>query len=219
MEKKIEVGLSILSGELLNLQREIAEARENGIDYLHLDMTDGYYVKSFGLKVETVKKICSEEKLRTRIHLIVFNPERYLGGVTSEEVYVHFHSTSYLLDFTRIAEKIGIKKGLVISPETDFRETYASLKYFDEVLFMGGEPGQKGQKFLEEVFYKIEDFVLHRPLEGDGELRKITIGIEGGVREENYKILKKIGVTDFIVREGYLNSKNKKDFVQRIKFS
>lgn len=217
MERKIEVGLSVLNVGTPDLKKVITEAIVNGIDYLHLDMTDGDYVKNSCLGLATIKEICSKEKLRTKVHLMVFNPEKYLDDFATEEVYVHFYATTYFLDFVRKAEERNLKKGLVISPSMDFRETYKVLKYFDEILFMVSDSGSDEQAFLKEASSNLQDFVLNRPLEG-GQLKKITLGIEGGINEKNYKTFKAIGVTDFVVGSAYLTSKDKKAFVQKLKY-
>jgi ribulose-phosphate 3-epimerase len=220
MAEKIKVGLSVLEMRPLNLQQAIAQSIENEIDYLHLDITDRRYVSNLGLDLETIKKACSEKRIKTRIHFMVFEPRNYLKNFNSdlpETVYFHFHSTRYLLDFVRSAEELELKKGLVILPGNDFREMYGALKYFDEVLFMGVNPGGEDQEFLDEVYFNIQDFVLNRPLEKNLELRKIVIGVEGGVDEKNCGILRRIGVTNFIVGNSYYNSKDKKEFVREIK--
>jgi ribulose-phosphate 3-epimerase len=181
---------------------------------------DGHYVQNLGLSSETVKKVCAEKFIKSRVHLMAYDPLKYISnyeGCFPEEVYIHFHSTLHLLEFVSNMEKSGIKKGLAISPSTDFRETYKALEYFDEILFMGVEPGSGGQKFLDEVFFNIQDFVLNCPTEKDCNLSKIKIGADGGVNEDNFELLKKMGVSNFIVGKAYLESKDKKDFIKRIK--
>ena len=43
-EKEGKISVSIMCADLLNLEQNILRLEENGVDYLHVDVTDGHFV-------------------------------------------------------------------------------------------------------------------------------------------------------------------------------
>ena len=103
--------------------------------------------------------------------------------------------------------------GLSIKPETQFKEFKMFLYDIDVVLVMSVEPGLSGQRFMPEVIDKIKELEKFRV---DNNL-DFKIEIDGGISEENAKIVVDAGV-DMLVSGSYVyNSKDRVAAISTLK--
>jgi ribulose-phosphate 3-epimerase len=81
--------------------------------------------------------------------------------------------------------------GLAVNPETPVSAVLPLVKEVDSVLFLAVHPGYYGAKFLPEVLGKIVELRQARP--------DMEIGIDGGIKEGNIKLIAGSGVNDIYV--------------------
>ena len=70
------VSPSILSGNLLNLERQLDALA--GLGNLHLDIDDGNFVRGISFGMDTVRAIVDYTDIPTDVHLEVLNPCDYV---------------------------------------------------------------------------------------------------------------------------------------------
>jgi ribulose-phosphate 3-epimerase len=102
-----------------------------------------------------------------------------------------------------------LKVGLAINPETKVSHIVPLLNHLDQVLVMSVKPGKGGQKFMEDILYKIEALKELREQNG----YHYVINVDGGINEETAKLVKEAGA-DMVVSGSYVCKSE--DYNQRI---
>lgn len=158
--------------ELLNFSKEI-----------HLDFMDGKFTKNPSLSINEMRDIRKFPDKKYNIHLMAQNPISYLSKIKKlaiEKVYLQFevYSSDFkILYDINILKENNLKIGLVLNPTTPPEAIKPFFEKIDSVMLMSVEPGEEGQKFIEEVLPKIRRL---KQLGFRGE-----IAIDGGINANN----------------------------------
>ena len=75
---EIIVSPSILSADFANLERDIKLVKNNGADWIHVDVMDGHFVPNITIGVPVVKSLRAITNLPLDVHLMIENPEKYI---------------------------------------------------------------------------------------------------------------------------------------------
>lgn len=193
---------SIIAGNLLNIEEIIEVSEEAGLDWLHLDIMDGNFVPNITFGLDFVKRIRMKTKLPIDVHLMVLNPEKYLEYADfCDMLTFHIEATNFPIrlieSFRRKNSKL--KVGIAFNPVTPVNYLENLCGYIDNVLIMSVEPGFAGQKFITNVLEKIgEAKLIISKWEKD-----IFLSVDGGINEQNYKIVLGKGA-NYLVCASYL---------------
>lgn len=148
-----------MCADFLNLKEELDILVRNGVDYLHIDITDGHYVPNFTLGIDFCETVLSYTGLPLDIHLMVGNPESIaelfarLGNVL-----VSFHpEVCYqplkLIDQIR---ELGARPGVDIAPAVTLESSWYLFPEVDLVNIMTVNPGYSGQKIIPGTLEKLK---------------------------------------------------------------
>jgi len=72
------VAPSLLACDFTHLADEIARVEKEKVEFLHLDVMDGHFVKNITFGPPLVKSIASVAKTTLDTHLMIENPDRYI---------------------------------------------------------------------------------------------------------------------------------------------
>jgi len=176
---------SILSADFAMLGDEIRSVEAAGADWIHVDVMDGHFVPNITIGAPVVKKIRSVTKLPLDCHLMIENPERYIGDFAkagADWISVHVE-TSDLRELLPAIKKLGCKAGSVINPPTPVEKIISFIELSDYVLVMTVNPGFGGQKMIEECVKKIA--VIRKHIDAKG--LPTLIEVDGGVNAETVR--------------------------------
>ena len=192
---KIVLSPSLLSCDFLHIHKYLITLNNKNIKYLHLDVMDGHFVNniSFGIPViNAISKIKNELNFKLDTHLMISNPRKYLQNFIdagSDMLSVHVEADDDVSECLKYIKSKNVEAGVVINPETEASKVFPYLKSCDFVLIMSVHPGFGGQKFITDVYDKIENIYNKSCEEG---INNIKICVDGGVNLENaYEVLKK----------------------------
>jgi ribulose-phosphate 3-epimerase len=180
MADNFKIAASILSADFSCLKKEIEEAENAGIDWIHIDVMDGHFVPNLTMGpfiVEACRKITS---LPLDVHLMIEHPERLLVDFTNAGatlLSVHIENNPNLHRTLQSIKDLGCKTGVVINPGTDASLCTPIMHLADILLVMSVNPGFSGQKFLPEVLSKVT--FLHDQI--DKLSINTLIQIDGGI--------------------------------------
>ena len=153
------VSPSILSGNLLNLERQLDALA--GLGNLHLDIDDGNFVRGISFGMDTVRAIVDYTDIPTDVHLEVLNPCDYVEELCRcgvKRLCAHIEALPYPSLFLSAARKGGAAAcGLAVNLKTPVAELVPYADQLDYVLFVSVEADHDGLPFRPGVLDKVRE--------------------------------------------------------------
>ncbi len=158
--RRLIVAPSILSADFARLGEEVRAVEAAGADWIHVDVMDGRFVPNLTIGPVVVEAVRRVTKKPLDVHLMIVEPERYLGDFASAgadhilvhcepSATIHLHRTlSHIRDLGKLA-------GVVLNPATPLDQIEHILDLVAIVLIMTVNPGFGGQKFIPAMLPKI----------------------------------------------------------------
>lgn len=164
---KFELTASMMCADYRNLEKEVRDLDESGIDSFHIDIMDGRYVNNFAMSLNDLRCIRSLTDKPLDVHLMVEHPLNTIDLFTKalnpgDTVYIHpeaeYHPSTTL---QRIIEA-GMIPGIAINPGTSVENVSMMLRIVRKVLVMSVNPGNAGQMFLPYVRDKYDELIAFK---------------------------------------------------------
>lgn len=193
---------SILSADFANLERDVRELEQIGIDMFHIDVMDGNFVPNISFGFPIIEAIRSKTDKIFDCHLMIARPEEYVERFCNagcDMVSFHIEATNHADRVIQIIKNSGKKVGIVLNPQTPIESVKYLLPKLDYVLIMTVNPGFGGQKFIPEMLEKIEELAKIREEKG----YSFLIQVDGGVNVETSKLCRDKGA-DLLVCGSFL---------------
>lgn len=213
----IKIGPSIIAGDFSRLKENIKKAERAKVDFLHVDIMDGVFVKNITFGPMVVEAISKMTHLPFHVHLMIIEPIRYIkefSGIKNVKlVSFHYEATDKILETIIKIKKENKKVGLAINPKTKFESIKKFLNEIDEILIMSVYPGFSGQKFLAYVLDKIEkikNYKIQKKLNFD-------IAVDGGLNEKTIPLVIEKGAEVLCIGSYFFKNKNSINFLNKIK--
>ena len=159
---------------------------------------DGTFVEPITFGGQMVKNIRPLTKLPLDAHLMIEHPKtqiKFFAEAGADIITVHYKackkiSDTYLQETLQLIKSYGVKCGAVVNPDVPVENIFPVFPLCDMVLLMSVYPGYGGQKFIPEILEKVKkarDYAIKigRP--------DMDIEIDGGVTEDNAKIIREAG--------------------------
>ena len=192
----VEVSASILNMDNENAIKNLYELETALIDYFHIDVMDGKFVKDNTTEkmIEYSEYISSISSLPLDIHLMVEDVEQYIKSFSVfEPNLITFHiearkNKEEIFELIKLVKESNSRVGLAIKPNTKIEEIYNYLPYIHSVLIMTVEPGLGGQELIPETIEKISRMKKYL----EQEKLEVDIQADGGINLQNIeKIIKR----------------------------
>ena len=193
---------SILSADFANLERDIKELENIGIDMFHIDVMDGNFVPNISFGFPIIEAIRPKTDKVFDCHLMIANPENYVEQfckVGCDMISFHIEATNHADRLIQVIKDNGKKAGIVLNPQTSLESIKYLLPKVDYVLIMTVNPGFGGQKFIPEMLEKIEELAKIR----EEKNYNFLIEVDGGINVETSKACREKGA-DILVCGSFL---------------
>ena len=208
---------SILSCDYMNMQRDFAQCKENGVKWLHLDIMDGHFVPNLSFGYSLVKSMRPVTDLVLDVHLMIDTPIKYAenfckAGADYLTIHVEADTPENIRKTLELIRSLGVKPGIVVKPKTPAEAIAEYLPMVDMVLVMTVEPGFGGQKFMADMMPKVKK--LREML--DKVNPACHLEVDGGVDLNTVVTCKENGANVFVAGSAYFGAQDKKSFTEQM---
>ena len=203
-----ELTASMMCGNYRNLEKEVKELDEGGIDSFHIDIMDGRYVPNFAMSLNDLECIRSLTDKPLDVHLMIEHPNNSVELFTKklhkgDTVYIHPEAEYHPSTTLKKIIDAGMIPGIAINPGTSIETVYEMLVIVKKILVMAVNPGNAGQMYLPYVGSKVK-----RLIEIKKEL-KFQVFWDGACSAEKIQTFAPMGVDGFVLGTSLLFGKGR----------
>ena len=176
----VRIAPSILAADFADLGGAVHSAEAAGADLIHLDVMDGHFVPNITFGPAVVSAVRRSTSLPLDVHLMIQNPERYVGAFAeagADVLHVHAEVAPHLHRLLQQVRECGLRPGLALNPLTPLTVLEEALPYLDAVLLMTVNPGFGGQAFIPRSVERIAAAARLR----DAVKPDCAIEVDGGI--------------------------------------
>lgn len=217
----MQISASILSLEKENITKKLYNLEVAGVDYFHIDVMDGKFVKNNTSEVMKENSLILKHisQIPLDVHLMVEDIEYYINEYLDlKPKYITFHyevnkNKEKLIEKIKYIQKYGTMVGISIKPNTEVKEILEILPYISLVLVMSVEPGEGGQEFMVNSIDKIKELREYI----DKNNLEVQIEVDGGINDKTIKLIKEAGADIAVVGSYLVKSDDYKETVKELK--
>ena len=212
-----KIAPSILSADFVNLERDIRALKDNGADWVHVDVMDGHFVPNITIGLPVVAAIRGITSLPMDVHLMIDRPIRYVeafvkAGADYLTIHIEADQPQNTLEALDRIHALGCKAGIVLKPKTPVEAAIPYLEKCDLILVLTVEPGFGGQKFMADMMPKVRKLRAWM----DDINPDCLIEVDGGVDAVTHTICKENGADVLVAGSAYFKAEDKAAFVKLV---
>lgn len=178
-----KVAASILSADFAHLADQV-KAVEPHADIVHVDCMDAHFVPPLTIGPVVVESLRPVTGLPLHAHLMIERPHALFEDFAragTDIVTFHLEAAAEPAAAVAEAERLGMRAGIAVNPETEVAEVFPYLEGLDNVIVMTLErTGWAGQPFMESSLAKVE--AVRKEIDRRG--LSVDIVVDGGINEE-----------------------------------
>lgn len=218
MTSQIKVSPSILSADFVNLERDIRALKDEGADYVHVDVMDGNFVPNITLGQPIVAAIRKVTELTLDVHLMIDRPIRYVeqfckAGADILTIHVEADTEENTRKALEIIKACGVTPAISIKPKTPAGAVLPFLDLCGLILVMTVEPGFGGQSFMADLMPKLQAVRAYIDEKNPG----CELEVDGGVNPETAKVCVAHGANVLVAGSAYFKAADRAAFVRSLK--
>jgi ribulose-phosphate 3-epimerase len=182
----VRLGAALFNGDHGRLAEEVARLEAAGLDFIHLDVFDGYFVSDVGFSPRTIASLRKLTRLPFEIHLGVAEPARFVGALAEAGAdLILFHLESARTPFETIfaVHSLKVRAGVALSLGTPVSLVEPLVATVEAVLLLSRVTGEgtKGASFDPSVLPRLRSLTAMVRSAG----ASCDIQVAGGVNRSN----------------------------------
>jgi len=194
----IEISASVMCMNWLNIKEDLKVLEDLGIDYLHFDVMDGYFVPEFSIGPLIINQIRESSIIPSDYHLMVEEPRRIFDQYVSGDgafFSIHYEACRNLHRDLVTLRKLQFRPGLALNPATTLEHIEYVIEEVDMVTVMTVNPGYIGQKMIPQTLHKVQKLREWRDEVG----YPLKIAVDGNVSIANVPKMIEAGADIIVV--------------------
>src|SRR3712207_5984864 len=115
MTVAVRIGSALFNANHTRLGDEVRRVEQAGVDFLHFDVFDGYFVPDQAFPARTIKALRPITRLPFEVHLAANEPLRFLPSLAQagvDLVFLPAESTPLVYETIYTVREQGMKAGL-----------------------------------------------------------------------------------------------------------
>lgn len=165
MERKLLFAPSMGCCNLFDFEHQV-KFLDGHADFLHIDIKDGNYVKTFGVGPDFMAALQKAVTTPMDAHLMIRHPQEYIEACAKAgAAYITPHTDCIESDAFVTLNKIlslGCKAGIAMNPAAPLEGIRYYLPLLSKVTIMIVDAGYAGQKVITQMYDKIRTLVQWR---------------------------------------------------------
>lgn len=200
-EKPCMYSPSLICLDLCNLESQVRQVEQSGIEMLHVDILDGHFSPSMPLGLDTVRQLRAKTDLAFDCHVMVTEQDYFVDELLDigvQQVVFHAETQPHIDGMLNRIHAAGVRAGVALKPSTPLSVLEYVLEKCDTVLLMLINPGYafvKGEKQVVYADRKIRE--LRKMIDERGLHTKIEL--DGRISQDNIRAYGKDTVEQFVV--------------------
>ncbi|MBB5182251.1 ribulose phosphate epimerase [Catenisphaera adipataccumulans] len=191
-EKKLLLAPSMGCCDLFDFAHQV-EYIDQRADFLHIDIKDGNYVKTYSIGPDFMQALKPHVSTPMDAHLMVKHPQWILEECAKAgAAYITPHTdcieSDAFVTFNKI-RSLGCKAGVALNPASSLDAIRYYLPLLSKVTIMIVDAGYAGQKVIEPMYDKIRTLARWRKEQG----LDFLIEADGSMNKDIYRPLYEAG--------------------------
>jgi ribulose-phosphate 3-epimerase len=156
----VRLGAALFNGDHGRLAEEVARLQGAGLDFVHLDVFDGYFVPDIGFSPRTISTLRPLTRLPFEVHMGVAEPLRFLPALAEagvDLIIFHIESTPMPFETLFAIRSRGLRAGVALSLGTPLSTLEPLAGSMDACLLLSRVTGEgtRGATFNRAVLPRI----------------------------------------------------------------
>lgn len=216
--RAVRLGGALFNGDHGRLAEEIARLEEAGIDFVHLDVFDGYFVPDIGFPPRTIEALRPLTKMPLEVHLGVSEPARFIPPLVDagvDLILVHLECMPMAHETLALIHRSNVRAGVVLALGTPIAALEAIVSASDALLLLSRVTGEgaRGGSFDQKVLPRIRQ--ARQLLSAASS--ECDLQIAGGVNRSNAARLVEDGATTLALGAGIYKVPDMREEIQEIR--
>ncbi len=155
-KEKCVLSPSLITLDMCNLQTQVRQLEQSGIQMLHVDILDGHFSPSMPLGLDTVRQLRAKTQMEFDCHVMTTEPDFFIDELLDigvQQIVFHAETAPHIDGLLNKIHAAGVRAGVALRPATPLNTLEYVLEKCDTVLLMLINPGYASVKGEKQVSY------------------------------------------------------------------